>query len=99
MILDSEATLGSGFGRPGSSAVYIAAARRLGVVACERLLFSSKVLSAAEAMESHLATIAIDVAAAEITPAVRQSTLLSVAKANLVTWPITRQAMLELVDS
>ena len=54
IILGPGASLGSGFGRPGSSAVYVAAARR--------------------------------------------PTLLSVAKANLVTWPMTRQAMFALVD-
>ncbi len=98
IILSAGASLGSGFGRPGSSAVYVAAARRLGTVTCERLLFRSKILSATEAMQAHLATLADNVKGAEAVAAARRSTLLCVAKANLVTWPMTRQAMLELVD-
>ena len=99
VVLSLRAMLGSGFGRPGSAAVYVAASRRLGSVNCERLLFRSTALSAVEAEQAHLASIAENVHGVCKAALGRKSTLLGVAKANLVTWPISTRSMLALVDA
>lgn len=98
IIASPKALIGSGFGRPGSSAVYVAAARRIGPVACERMLFRHDLLSAAELQAANLAVLAESLIDASRIAAARSSTMLSVAKANLVTWPLTKEGLLTLVD-
>lgn len=98
VMVNPKATLASGFSHPGSTAVYAAAARRLGTVACERLLFRATSLSAAEATEAMLTTIADSADDAEVITATRTRTLMAVARANLITAPISLQFTTTLID-
>lgn len=93
-----DAALSTGFGRPGSAAIYVVAARRIGPFSCEKLLFGS---SSATAEDADAALLAKAVASQEDALALanqRIATMISVARANLITWPMPLSSLQALTD-
>ncbi len=99
VFLGPDASLISGFGRPGSAAVYAAAAGKLGQVACERMFFGTGSVSASKAIAAGLASSARDLKEAVAEAEFRFATLAAVAKANLVSWPFSIEASIALIDA
>lgn len=98
VIMQNDAMLQTGFGHPGSAAVYLTASRRLGPILCEKILFGRESITSSIAEE---ALLSVSVKKADEIAGVlgnKAITLLSVAKANLITWPVLEEAMLALVD-
>jgi hypothetical protein len=97
-FVGASACMSSGVGRPGSAAVYAAAAGHIGTVATEKLLFAAKEASVAEAVSSCLVFPVSNLDEAVKFSQARYPTLSHVAKANLVTWPFSIDAAKALID-
>ena len=97
-IVGPNACLSAGYGRPGAASVYAAAAGRVGARQCERLLFDGGPLTSDQAVSSHLVFPATNVEAAVALARGRFATMLSVAKADAITWPFDRAVAAMLVD-
>ena len=99
IAVNRGAELMTGFHQPASAAAYVAAARRLGPVVCERLLFGSEPCTAEDAGAAHLAEVVTSMADAVAFGESRVATIISVARANLVTWPMPLAKLRVLVDA
>ena len=98
IALKHGASLSTGFGRPGSAAIYIAAARRIGPVACEKLFFGASAVTAESADEANVAKAVASLTDALSLADQRISTMISVARADLVTWPMPLARLQALID-
>ena len=98
IVMHNDAMLQTGFGRPGSAAVYVSGSRRLGPMLCEKILFGQRSITSSTAEEALLCVSVEN--PSEIFGLLENKaiTLLAVAKANLITWPVVEEAMLALVD-
>lgn len=98
IALAHGATMSTGFGRPGSAAVYVAAARHIGPVACERLLFGASAATAESTEAANLAKAVASEADSRSYADQRIATLISVARANLITWPMPLVRFEAIID-
>ncbi len=99
VVTGPDAVLATGFGRPAAAAIYAAAAHRVGTTAAEKALFGPTPLNSVDAHAVGLTWIAADLAEATTMAKSCFSTLLGVARSNLITWPFIFEAEQALIDA